>query len=78
MVKLVYQCDHCSETHTERSVIEDHEERCFSNPESKMCGSCEHYDFDYHMTMQCAKKVKAFPEVELERISCSEWEECHG
>lgn len=35
-----YECDHCCIYKKTKHTIKKHEERCFSNPETRSCATC--------------------------------------
>ena len=41
-MKLVWSCDFCSETNSQKSIMEYHEKICSFNPKNKTCPSCKH------------------------------------
>jgi hypothetical protein len=42
-----YRCSHCSKLHGQKGNCKRHEVKCFHNPETKSCASCEHHHFDW-------------------------------
>lgn len=48
IVRIVYQCEHCKKgkrsptIRFNKSDIQNHENRCFYNPERKTCFTCAH------------------------------------
>jgi hypothetical protein len=44
-MKLVWKCDHCSQTNADKDKIEKHEVSCIFNPSNRHCYTCDnHYD----------------------------------
>jgi len=35
-----YRCSYCKKYSSSKSVIRDHEKRCFNNPETRSCATC--------------------------------------
>lgn len=39
-----YKCSHCKTLYVSKSYANKHEKKCYKNPESKSCITCEHLE----------------------------------
>ena len=55
-MKLVWECDFCSETNKDKGLIRTHENICSFNPKNKVCYTCEKRIDDQIMQDGCSDK----------------------
>jgi len=55
-----YQCDHCVKYLKTKHLIKKHEARCFYNPATKSCITCDHFspNVDGEVGRYCEAKRK--------------------
>ncbi len=76
MAKLVWKCDHCSDTNWHKKIIEEHELKCPFNPVLKYCYTCKHeYEAGYPMSGHIAGcEIKLNASEGEENGNCNGWE----
>lgn len=53
----VYECEHCKKKILRTlGGIKQHEKKCFWNPETKSCASCENFIMGGHYAMRCSNE----------------------
>ena len=41
-----FKCSHCSKIYSNPKQTKAHEKKCYRNPETKSCATCQNFDYD--------------------------------
>jgi len=56
--RIVWRCSYCNKhVRAKKSAVTWHEERCFKNPESRSCITCEHLDREVDGKRYCEEEI---------------------
>jgi len=65
----IWKCGFCNETHTKHGKMRIHESKCPSNPENKLCFSCNNH---FHGLKTCSRNINTF-NVYTSGVPCNHW-----
>ena len=81
-MKLVWRCDHCSQTDVDKDKIEKHEIKCSFYLANKTCWTCDNR-YDYYEGEYCKVHYNGYPsktdnshhffQAREGEIKCNEW-----
>lgn len=73
-----YKCDHCKKHLISKQGMKKHESRCFRNPETKSCITCDHFNQDLEVR-QCDSTGEALHKLKTgcwrHKIINNNWED---
>ena len=52
-----YRCSYCSKLHGQKANCKRHEVKCFFNPDTRSCASCDSHKFDFDDGNHCLKNA---------------------
>ena len=71
-----YKCEYCQKkVYASKYRTLEHEKRCYYNPQTKSCGTCDNVDFDGGYVMSCSITRKRVFTPGVTITKCNHWTE---